>query len=87
MLHSFRGVVKITGRATGTPVSLSNMAFPHNYNTREMDNYVRETFILRWRSASRLPRPLPGDFHLLCSRFSLFEAESAVAEFGLPELT
>ena len=82
MHHSPRGVVKITGRATGTPASLANMAFPPIRNTREMANYVRETFIWRWRSASRLPRPFPKDFHVLRPLFSLSEAESAAAEFG-----
>ncbi|KAJ8424430.1 hypothetical protein Cgig2_010659 [Carnegiea gigantea] len=56
------------------------------WNTREMANYMRETFICHWRSALRPPRPLPEDFHALCPRFSLAEAEGAAAEFELPEI-
>ncbi|KAJ8430921.1 hypothetical protein Cgig2_033549 [Carnegiea gigantea] len=62
------------------------MTFPPIYNTRQMANYARETFIWRWRSALRLPRPLPEDFHVLCLRFSLAEAEGAAAEFELLEI-
>ncbi|KAJ8436697.1 hypothetical protein Cgig2_027218 [Carnegiea gigantea] len=62
------------------------MAFPPLYNTREMANYVSESFIWCWRSASHPPRPLPEDFHILCPRFSLFEAKGAVAGFELPEI-
>ncbi|KAJ8438040.1 hypothetical protein Cgig2_014169 [Carnegiea gigantea] len=73
-------------RAISTPIFLINMAFPPIYNTREMANYARESFIWRWRSASRLPSPLPEDFHALCPRFSLSEAEGAAADFELPEI-
>ena len=34
----------------------------------------------------RPPRPLPEDFHALCPRFSLLEAEGAAADFELPEM-
>jgi len=51
-----------------------------------MANYVRETFIWHWRSASRPPRPLPDDFYVLRPRFSLAEAESVATKFGLPEI-
>jgi len=51
-----------------------------------MANYVRETFIWRWRGASRTPRLLPEDFYVLCPCFSLAEAEVAAAEFDLPEI-
>ncbi|KAJ8445039.1 hypothetical protein Cgig2_022559 [Carnegiea gigantea] len=51
-----------------------------------MANYVRKFFIWRWRSASCPPRPLPEDFHALCPRFSLSEAEGAAADFELPEI-
>ncbi|KAJ8420464.1 hypothetical protein Cgig2_031989 [Carnegiea gigantea] len=62
------------------------MAFPPTYSTREMANYVTEIFTWRRRSASRLPRPLPGDFKVLCPHFSLAEAEVAAAESGLLEI-
>ncbi|KAJ8423630.1 hypothetical protein Cgig2_028489 [Carnegiea gigantea] len=61
-------------------------AFPPIHNTREMTNYARETFIWRWRSASRPPRPLPEDFNLLYPCFSLAEAEAASAELELLEI-
>ncbi|KAJ8445629.1 hypothetical protein Cgig2_018570 [Carnegiea gigantea] len=62
------------------------MAFPPIYNTKEMADHVRESFVWRWRRASRPPRPLLEDFHALCPRFSLPEAEDAVADFELPEM-
>ncbi|KAJ8450717.1 LOW QUALITY PROTEIN: hypothetical protein Cgig2_021189 [Carnegiea gigantea] len=62
------------------------MAFPPTHSTREMANYVREVFTWRRRSTSRPPRPLPGDFKVLCPHFSLAEAEAAVVESGLPEI-
>jgi len=62
------------------------MTFSPIYNTREIANYMRESFIWHWRSASRPPCPLPEDFHALCPRFSLSETEVAAADFELPEL-
>ena len=85
-VHLFGGVVENIGRAVSVPVFLVIMAFPPIHNTREMANYVRETFIWCWRSALRLPHPLPEDPHVLWPRFSLAEAESAAAEFELPEI-
>ncbi|KAJ8424647.1 hypothetical protein Cgig2_016916 [Carnegiea gigantea] len=38
------------------------------------------------RSASRPPRPLPKDFHVLCPCFSLSEAEGTAADFELPKI-
>ncbi|KAJ8441272.1 hypothetical protein Cgig2_013687 [Carnegiea gigantea] len=76
----------VSKRVISTPVSLVSVAFPPIYNTREMANYVRESFNWHWRSASRLPRPLPEDFHALCPLFSLSEAEGAAADFELPEI-
>ncbi|KAJ8427967.1 hypothetical protein Cgig2_024776 [Carnegiea gigantea] len=63
-----------------------SMAFPPTHNTKEMANYVRETFIWHRRSPLRLPRPLPEDFNVLCPCFSLAEAEAAAAESELPEI-
>ncbi|KAJ8433463.1 hypothetical protein Cgig2_014504 [Carnegiea gigantea] len=63
-----------------------SMAFPPIRSTREMANYVRETFIWRWRSALHPPRPLPEDFNVLCPCFSLAEAEATAAELELPEI-
>ncbi|KAJ8432518.1 hypothetical protein Cgig2_001111 [Carnegiea gigantea] len=74
------------GRAVSVSASLVSMAFPPIHNMREMANYVRETFIWHWRSASHPPRSLPEDFHVLCPHFSLAEAEGAAAEFKLPEI-
>ncbi|KAJ8431114.1 hypothetical protein Cgig2_004705 [Carnegiea gigantea] len=79
-------VVTSRGRAIGAPVSLISMAFPPIYNTREMANHVRGSFVWRWRSASRPPRPFSEDFYALCPRFSLSEAEGAAANFELPEI-
>ncbi|KAJ8427754.1 hypothetical protein Cgig2_008558 [Carnegiea gigantea] len=62
------------------------MTFPPTHSTREMANYVRMTFTWRWRSASRLPCPLPEDFNGLCPCFSLAEAEAAAVESGMPEI-
>ncbi|KAJ8429347.1 hypothetical protein Cgig2_008794 [Carnegiea gigantea] len=36
--------------------------------------------------AGGTPRPLPEDFNVLCSCFSLVEAEAAAAESGMPEI-
>ncbi|KAJ8429572.1 hypothetical protein Cgig2_023778 [Carnegiea gigantea] len=58
------------------------MAFPPIYNTREMADHVRESFVWHWRRASRPPRSLPED----CPRFSLPEAEGAATDFELPEM-
>ncbi|KAJ8424041.1 hypothetical protein Cgig2_023226 [Carnegiea gigantea] len=66
--------------------SLVIMAFPPIYNTRKMDDYVRESFVWCWRRASCSPRPLPEDFHALCPCFLLSKAEGAVADFKLPEM-
>ena len=62
------------------------MAFPPIRNTREMADYIRETFIWHWMSTSRLPHPLPEDFNVLCAYFSLAEAEAAAVEFELLEI-
>jgi len=62
------------------------MAFPPLYNTREIADYVRESFIWCWRRATRPPRPLPEDYHVLCPRFSLHKTEGAAADFELPEM-
>ncbi|KAJ8428571.1 LOW QUALITY PROTEIN: hypothetical protein Cgig2_021629 [Carnegiea gigantea] len=51
-----------------------------------MANYVRETFIWRWRSISHPPRPLPEDFNVLCPCFLLAKAETAATESELPEI-
>ncbi|KAJ8424507.1 hypothetical protein Cgig2_017740 [Carnegiea gigantea] len=52
----------------------------------EMADHVRESFVWRWKRASRLPRPLPKDFHALCPRFLLPEVEGAAVDFELPEI-
>ncbi|KAJ8423821.1 hypothetical protein Cgig2_017384 [Carnegiea gigantea] len=70
----------------GTHISPFVMAFPPFYDTREMADYVRESLIWRWRRATCLPHPLPEDYHILCPRFSLLEAEGAAADFELPEM-
>ncbi|KAJ8429562.1 LOW QUALITY PROTEIN: hypothetical protein Cgig2_010275 [Carnegiea gigantea] len=60
-----------------------SMAFPPTCSMREMANYG---FIWCWRSALRLPCPLPEDFNGLCPCFSLAEARAAAAELELPEI-
>jgi len=62
------------------------MAFPPFYNTREMADHVRESFVWHWRRALRPPRPLLEDFHALCPRFSLLEAKGTAVDFELPEM-
>ncbi|KAJ8426225.1 hypothetical protein Cgig2_003850 [Carnegiea gigantea] len=79
-------VVENIGRASSIPISLFSVAFPPIYNTRETADYVRGSFIWRWRSASCPPRLLPEDFHVLCPRFSLFEAEGTSPDFELPKI-
>ncbi|KAJ8429441.1 hypothetical protein Cgig2_021093 [Carnegiea gigantea] len=81
-----REVVENIGKASSIPIFLVSMAFPPIYRTREMTNYMRESFIWHSRSALHLPRPLLEDFRVLCPRFSLFEAEGATADFELPEI-
>ncbi|KAJ8432305.1 hypothetical protein Cgig2_019234 [Carnegiea gigantea] len=73
-------------RVISTPIFPSIMAFPPIYNTREMADHVRESFVWHWRRALRPPRLLLKDFHALCPRFSLPEAEGAVADFELPAM-
>ncbi|KAJ8433057.1 hypothetical protein Cgig2_020624 [Carnegiea gigantea] len=65
---------------------------------RKSDRYTRFPLLLwcfllftilgRWliTSASCPPCPLPEDFHALCPRLSLPEAEGALADFELPEM-
>ncbi|KAJ8421146.1 LOW QUALITY PROTEIN: hypothetical protein Cgig2_027444 [Carnegiea gigantea] len=62
------------------------MAFPPLYDTREMANFVRESFIWHGRGATRPPHPLPEDYQDLCPCFSLPEAEGAALDFELPEM-
>jgi len=62
------------------------MGFPSIYITREMVDHMRESFIWCWRRASRPPWPIPKDFHALCPRFSLSEAEGATYNFELPKM-
>ncbi|KAJ8420667.1 hypothetical protein Cgig2_025351 [Carnegiea gigantea] len=72
--------------ATADDAAPKGMAFPPIRNTREMADYVRETFIWRWRSVSRPSHPLPEDFNVLCPSLSLADAEAAAAKFELPEI-
>ncbi|KAJ8435834.1 LOW QUALITY PROTEIN: hypothetical protein Cgig2_003857 [Carnegiea gigantea] len=58
------------------------MAFPPLHESREMANFMRESF----RSAARLPHPLPDDYQDLCPRFMLPHAERVALEFKLPEM-
>ncbi|KAJ8444374.1 hypothetical protein Cgig2_019932 [Carnegiea gigantea] len=62
------------------------MAFPPLYDTREIIDYVRESFIWHWRRATRPSRPLLEDYHVLCPRFSLPKAKRAATDFELPEM-
>ncbi|KAJ8431186.1 hypothetical protein Cgig2_010218 [Carnegiea gigantea] len=48
--------------------------------------YVRESFIWHWRRATRPPRPLSEDYHVLFPRSSLPKVEGAAADFELPEM-
>ncbi|KAJ8419879.1 hypothetical protein Cgig2_007495 [Carnegiea gigantea] len=78
---SSEGVVADNEKLSAIVYAVS-MAFPPNRSTREMANYVRQTFIWCWRSASCPPRPLPEDFNVLCPCFWL----AAAAELELPEI-
>ncbi|KAJ8438013.1 LOW QUALITY PROTEIN: hypothetical protein Cgig2_029994 [Carnegiea gigantea] len=73
-------------RMLGTPIFPFIMAFPPLYDTREMADYVRKSFIWHWRRATRPPCPLTEDYHVLCPRFSLPEAKGATADFELLEM-
>ncbi|KAJ8428574.1 hypothetical protein Cgig2_021632 [Carnegiea gigantea] len=73
-------------RTIGTLIFPFMMAFSPFYNTWEMADYVREFFIWHWRRATRPPCPLPQDYHVLCLRFSLPEAEGVAVDFELPEM-
>ncbi|KAJ8442957.1 hypothetical protein Cgig2_019530 [Carnegiea gigantea] len=68
------------------PLSPFIMAFAPLYDTREMADYVRESFIWRWRRATHPPHPLPEDYRVLRPHFSLPKAERAVADFELLEM-
>ncbi|KAJ8435553.1 LOW QUALITY PROTEIN: hypothetical protein Cgig2_015408 [Carnegiea gigantea] len=77
-------VVENTERASS--ILISPYGVP-SYLRHEGHDSLREgSFIWRWRSATRPPHPLPEDFHFLCPRFSLSEAEGAAADFELPEI-
>ncbi|KAJ8422873.1 hypothetical protein Cgig2_013746 [Carnegiea gigantea] len=75
-----------TERELGTSPFPFIMAFPPLHNTKEMANFIRESFIRRWRRATRPPCPLPDDYQDLCPRFLLPKAERAVLDFELPEM-
>ena len=62
------------------------IAFLPLHDTREVADYVRESFIRNWRRATRPPRPLPEDYCDLCLHFFLPEAERAATDFELPEM-
>jgi len=44
-VHFSKEVVENVGRAVSVPVPLVSMVFPPIYDTREIANYMRETFI------------------------------------------
>ncbi|KAJ8420761.1 hypothetical protein Cgig2_030937 [Carnegiea gigantea] len=88
---SFHKGAVLTGEKRGKESSVRSplpfiMAFPPLYDSMEMVDYVRESFIWCWRRATCLPRPLLEDYCDLCSRFSLPEAKRAAADFELPEM-
>jgi len=62
------------------------MAFPPLYDTREMADFVRESFRWHWRGATCPPHPLPDDYQDLCLCFALSNAERAALDFELPEV-
>ncbi|KAJ8426359.1 hypothetical protein Cgig2_025498 [Carnegiea gigantea] len=62
------------------------MAFPPLHETREMADFVRDSFRWRWRSTTCPPRLLPDDYQDLCPRFMLSDVESAALEFELLEM-
>ncbi|KAJ8426188.1 hypothetical protein Cgig2_010825 [Carnegiea gigantea] len=53
------------------------MAFPSLHDTREMADFVRESFIWHWTNATRPPRSLPDNYCDLCPRFTLSDAKIA----------
>jgi len=53
------------------------MAFPPLQKTREMADFVRESFRRRWWSATHPPRRLLDDYQDLCLRFTLSDAVRA----------
>ena len=62
------------------------MAFPPLYDTKEMVDFMRESFIWRWRRATRSLRPLTDNYQDLCPRFLLPKAERAALNFELPKM-
>ena len=62
------------------------MAFPPLDGTREMADFVRESFRWHWRSATRLPHPLPDDYQDLFPHLTLSDVERATLDFELPEM-
>jgi len=51
-----------------------------------MADFVRESCIWHWRTATHSPRPLPDDYQDLCLCFLLPNAERAVLDFKLLEM-
>ncbi|KAJ8442977.1 LOW QUALITY PROTEIN: hypothetical protein Cgig2_019550 [Carnegiea gigantea] len=62
------------------------MAFLPLHDTREMADFVRESFRWHWMTATRPPRPLPDDYRDLCLRFMLSDVKRAALDFELPEM-
>ncbi|KAJ8427425.1 hypothetical protein Cgig2_019037 [Carnegiea gigantea] len=65
---------------------LKMYGIPPDLQHKADGQYVRDSFIRCWRNTSRPPRPSPEDFHALCPRFSLSEAEGAAVDFELLEI-
>ncbi|KAJ8446987.1 hypothetical protein Cgig2_006615 [Carnegiea gigantea] len=64
----------------------SGIALPPLHGTREMVNFVRESFRWCWRSSTHPPCPLSNDYRDLCLHFTLPDVERTVLDFELPEM-
>jgi len=61
--------------------------FPNFANTEQVAKYVRDSFRWALREPSTPgPRPLPPDYHCLCSRFDLGVVMRYAHDSNIPEM-
>ncbi|KAJ8441786.1 hypothetical protein Cgig2_009032 [Carnegiea gigantea] len=83
------GIVEGNKRETEGEVpahALFIMMFPPLHDTREMADFVKESFRQRRRSATCTPRLLLDDYQDLCPCFTLSDTERAALDFEFPEM-
>ena len=62
------------------------IAFPTFRDTKDMDDFVRETFKWHLRRASHPPRPLPKECWDLCPSFTLADVEEEAHDLNILEI-